>query len=87
MAYGEVKAKYTTTNSSTENIKKKPLKMDNSENGGFGRARSVVLIDFGRSIDLRSRRPDCNIPLDSVTFLQQPRNGDANNLHCCVNKV
>ncbi len=86
MAYGEVKAKYTIINSSTKNITP-PLKMDNSENGGFGRARSVVLIDFGRSIDLRSRRPDCNIPLDSVAYLQQPRNGDANNLHYCVNKA
>ncbi len=66
------------------------MEMDDSENGGFGCARSVVLIDFGRSIDLRSSRPDCNMPLDSVVYLQQSRNDDAAaafNSHCCVNKV
>ncbi len=69
------------------------MKMDDSENGGFGCARSVVLIDFGRSIDLQSGHSDCNTPLDSAAYLQHSRNGDAAavtaafNSNCCINKV
>ncbi len=67
-----------------------PLEMDDSEDDSFGCARSVVLIDFGRSIDLRSSITECSASLDSVAYLQQSQNDDNDapaNSYCCVNKV